>query len=113
MIRKYITHYYRDKYILEKIYDGLRGKFAIDESLFTYINEAQFFVIGAIETTTKNFHIDIIKERNSNNIEKFIKKFVSFNSSIITDGWSGYSWLDRANFYYYHIVHSHSTGDFG
>ena len=70
-------------------------------------------LICAIETTKKNFPIDIINERNSNNIEKFIKKFVSFNSSIITDGWSGYSWLDRPHSNYYHIVHSHSVGDFG
>jgi hypothetical protein len=78
MIRKYITHYYRDKYILEKKDDGLRGKFTIEESLFTYINGVQVLVIYAIETTMKNFLIDIAKERNANNIEKFIKKYVPF-----------------------------------
>ena len=92
MFRKYITHYYRDRYnILGKIYDGLRGKLEIEESLFTHINGAQVWVIGTIKTTMKNFQIDIIKERNANNIEKYIKKFVIFNSSIITDGWPGYS----------------------
>ena len=69
MIRKYITHYYREKSILEKIYDGLRGKFVVDENLFIHINGAKVWVIGAIKTTKKNFWIDIITERNANNIE--------------------------------------------
>lgn len=35
LIRKYITHYYNDVYFLEKIYDGIGGKFAVDMILET------------------------------------------------------------------------------
>ena len=111
MIRKYITHYYRDKYILHKIYEGLRGKFAINKTPFIYMNGAQVWVLVILRQLRNFFWIDIIKERNANNIEKFIKKFVPSNNLIITDGWSEYSWLERQNSNYNHIVHSHSAGD--
>ena len=90
-----------------------KRKICCRQSIFTHINGAQVWVIGAIEATTKNFHIDNIKERNATKIEKFIKIHVPINSSIITDGWSGYSWLDRPNSNYVYIVHSYATGDFG
>ena len=84
----------------------------INEILFTHLNGDQVLAIIDIETTTENFRIDIIKDRNANNIGKFIKKFPQFLCSLITDGCSGYSCLDRQNSNYIHIVHSHDAGDF-
>ena len=75
MIRKTIIHFFRDKY-------------AIDESIFTYINGAQEWVIGMIQTTNKIFRFYIIFERNANNIEKFIKKIYSLKQYNYHDGWS-------------------------
>lgn len=113
LIRRYITHYYRDKYILEKMYQGINGHFAVDECNFTHEGTEQVWVIGAIETSTKEIRIDIIHGRTANNIEKFIKKYIPSHSTVITDGWSGYQWMNRINSRYNHIVHSHAAGDFG
>ena len=73
MIRRYITHYYRDKYILEKMYQGLDGRLAVDEWNFTHEGTEQVWLIGTIETSTKEIRVDIIHGRNANNIERFIK----------------------------------------
>ena len=113
LIRRYITHYYRDVYALEKIYDGIRGKFAVDECNFTHDNGSQVWVIRAIETRTRAIRIDIIHGRNASNIEKFIKKYIPPNSTVITDGWMGYMWMNSDNSHYHHIIHSHGAGDFG
>ena len=113
LIRKYIAHYLRDKYILEKMYEGIGGHFAVDECNFTHTDGEQVWVIGAIETTTKELRIDIIHGRNATNIEKFIKKYIPPNNYVITDGWSGYQWMNRNNSQYHHIIYSHTAGDCG
>ena len=56
----------------------------IDESLFTYgKNGMQIWVIGAINTTTKEFRVEPIKERNSESIKLFISSYIDTSNHII------------------------------
>lgn len=103
LIRRYITHYYRDKYILEKIYQGVGRRFSVNECNFIHEGIEQVWV-GEIETSTKEIRIDIVHERNAINIEKFIKKYISLHNTVITEVY----WdINKYN----HIIHSHAAGD--
>ena len=85
---------------------------AIDESLFTHgKNGMQIWVIGAINTTTKEFRIEPIKERNSETIKLFISSYIDKGNHIICDGWSGYNIIDNMDGYTKE-VHHHAGGDF-
>ena len=63
----------------------MEGKYAVDECNFNHNSGEQVLVIGFIGTITKKFRVDIIHGRNSNNIEKFIIKYIPLNSTVITD----------------------------
>ena len=53
--RLIIAHYYKDKYILEEISEEEKNEcFAIDESNFINIDNKNLWVIGAINTYSKN-----------------------------------------------------------
>ena len=71
--RTKISHYYKDVYNLEKlpvVEDN--NKFAIDESLFTHINEEQIWVIGIINNKTFDLRLKLSKQRNSETLKKII-----------------------------------------
>ena len=51
------------------MYKGNNGKFAVNECLFTHSNGEQVWIIGAIETSTKELRLDIMHVRNASNIE--------------------------------------------
>ena len=53
---------------------------------FRYSDGERIWVIGAIETSTKELRLDIIHGRNASNIEKFLKKFIPPHNTVITDG---------------------------
>lgn len=113
MIRRYIAHYYRDIYLLEKYNDEEIEKFAVDECNFTYENGQQLWILDAIETSKKCIRIEIIHKKNPTNLEKFITNYIPRNSTVITDNWHLYSFMNRPNSHYLHIIHSHTYGDFG
>lgn len=77
------------------------------------LNHAQIWVLGIIENTTKQFRIVATKNRNSDNLSKFITTFVPKGNYIISDGWQGYQWLDNILSGYRHIKHIHNHGIFG
>ena len=55
-LRQTITHFLKDKYDLETIADENQNKkIAVDDSCFTHCNNKQVWVIGLINTHTKEF----------------------------------------------------------
>lgn len=73
---------------------SLYKSFSIDESLFTHgKNRMQVWIIGAINTTTKEFRIEPIKERYSELINTFISSYIDKGNHIICDGWRWRFWL--------------------
>lgn len=88
-------------------------KFAFDESLVTHINGKKFWLMGIINTQSKDFCIVPVYYRNSNNLKNIIIKFVEKGNVIISYAWAGYNSFSSANSGYIHIVHKHGHGQFG
>ena len=73
-IRKCIAEYLNYIYATKEI-SQLNGNapYAIDESLFTHINNISIWVVGIVSTTDKeNLRLHITKIRNSNYLRTFI-----------------------------------------
>ena len=71
-------------------------------------------MVGPFETDTYKIRLDILPIRNSNNLSIFVKNHILLDTVIVTDGWSGYSFLDdQENSVWEHEVHHHRAGDFG
>ena len=114
-IRKSIACYIKKLYIT-KIISTLNGNnnYAIDESLFTHINNESIWVIGIVDTSNKfNFRCNISKIRNNVYLKKFIEKYIKRGNNIISDGWSGYSFLNNNNSGYIHISYNNGAGNWG
>ena len=45
---------------------------AIDESLISHEQKQQVWLVGGIDTSSKSVRIDIIPERNRDNLKKFV-----------------------------------------
>lgn len=75
-------------------------------------NGMQIWVIGEINTFTKEFRIEPIKRRNSESIKIFISSYIDKGNHIIWDGWAGYNLNDHMDDYTKEI-HYHGDGDFG
>lgn len=90
-------------------------KCSIDESLFTHIKSGEsVWVLGVINNQDKNaFRLEATTKRNSETLKLFIKKYIGKGNTIISDGWTGYVFLDSDNSEYLHDTHNHGHGDFG
>jgi len=111
-VRLVLYYYYCIIYEAEEF--GEEGKaefFACDESLFTKYNNEQIWVLNIINTSTKEFRILATKNRDGNTLKKFIMKYVPPGNNIVTDGWSGYNFLNRNGYIRYE--HNHAQGNFG
>lgn len=88
--------------MLEKNKNGI---IAIDESLFchTYNNE-QIWLVGLINTYTKYFRIEAVKDRNAETLKKIIYHHVETGNTLVTDG---------CNSGFRRIIHNHCLHDFG
>ena len=86
--------------------------FAVDECLFSHKNGRQIWILGAINTQTKEFRLEATLDRSEATLKKFIMKYIEEGNTIITDGWAGYNFLNN-NSSYNHITHIHGGGDFG
>jgi len=110
VIKRYLFIEYESEILGEKDKHDI---FAVDESLFSHTSSGdQAWVLGIISNYTKSFRLEVTKERNSAILKKFITKFVEPGNKIITDGWSGYSFLSDEPGYLWD-VHNHGAGDFG
>ena len=112
-IRKSIACYIKNIYNTIDI-STLNGNnnYAIDESLFTHINNENLWVIGIVDTGN-NFRCNISKIRNNIYLKKFIEKYIKKGNNIISDGWPGYSFLNNINSGYTHISYNHGAGNWG
>ena len=96
-IKKSIYLYYILKYESEEFAQENRwAYYAADESEFTHIDNKSIWVVNVINTNTKEFRLEVTKSREAINLKKLklISKFIPPGNYIITDGWSGYNWLN-------------------
>ena len=69
--------------------------------------------MGIIDNESKKFRLEASLNRDSTTTKKFINKFIGYGNTIVSDGWSAYSWIDDNNSGYSHITHIYGGGDFG
>ena len=109
-----IANYMKDKYLnfpiggdpdTNKVVD-------LDETLIVHINGEQKWLVGAIETISRKIRIDILPERNSLNLEIFVKNHILPGTTIVTDGWAGYNFLDNEESVWPHEIYNHGAGIF-
>ena len=51
--------------------------------------------------------------KDSSNLEIFVNNHIEAIITILTDGWAGYSFLDRDNSVWAHEIYNHGAGNFG
>lgn len=54
-----------------------------------------------------------MSKRNSTILEIFVKNHVEAGTIIVTDGWSGYAFLDNDNSVWPHEIYNHGVGNLG
>ena len=107
---KYLKIEYQSNPLGEK--DGNKY-FSADESLINHYKGRQIWLLGICDNITKNFRIEASYNRDATELKEFITSYVETGNKIVTDGWSGYSFLDLPHSGYYRIQHVHGGGDFG
>ena len=80
---------------------------------FTWYNNNQICLVGAIESRSKKLRLDVINIRNEENIRIFITNHIEPGTHIISDGWPSYNFLDGNESVWTHEIHNHSLGDWG
>lgn len=65
-------------------------------------------VLGIIERTTGKISLDVLDHANGENIKPIVKKKVTPESEIVTDGFGGYSGLDKH--FQKHVKMNHEKG---
>jgi len=96
-IRQCIAEYLNNIYEEEDISTQYNNNyFAVDESLFTTIDNSPQWVVGIISTTDRTkFRCNITTTRNANYLRNFIACYIQRGNTIISDGWNGYMWLNN------------------
>lgn len=82
-------------------------------NMFGHEAGTQFWVLGIINTQTKEFRIEPVQVRDTPMIKSFISRHTKRGNNITTEGWSTYEYLDSPNSGYQHFIHNHGGGDFG
>ena len=73
----------------------------------------QQWIVGAVETDTYKKRFDIIIVRNQSNLEIFVKNHIEPGIKIVSDGWSGYRFLDNEDTSVLeHKLFNHGGGNF-
>ena len=87
--------------------------FSVDESNILTIDSIHIWLLGIIDNQTKNFILTPTLYRDTATLKSFIEKNVARGNHIVTDGWSGYYFLDNVKSSYILSKHIHGGGDFG
>ena len=66
----------------------------------------QIWLVGALDTDTKEVRFDIIKERNAANLKILVFNHIEAGSHIVQDGWPDYNFLDGNDSVYTHETHN-------
>jgi transposase-like protein len=90
----------------------LSGVIEVDESFFgkAKSKQPQVIVIGAINASNGQIRLEIILNRDRDTLEDFILRNIAKGSTIVTDSWRGYLYLDHLG--YRHMPFDHSAGEF-
>ena len=115
-IRHIIADYLKYRYKLKQIGGdpSLKKNVAIEESLYLKDDKGkQIWIVGALDTETKELRMDIMVHRNANNLKIFITNHIIPGTNIIHDGWRGYFFLDSDDSVYTHEEYNHGQGKFG
>ena len=91
-IERYMHVVYNSEYISER---NKFQNFSVDESLFGHINNKQIWILGSINTQTKEFRLEPTYDRTTETIKKFITFYIKTGNYINTDGFSSYDFLDE------------------
>ena len=87
-LRQAIAYFLNDKYELEVFADENKNqKIVIDESLFTYIENKQIWVISLINIQTKEFRLIPLLKRDSTTLKTIVQIFIKRGNTIISDAW--------------------------
>lgn len=109
-----IANYIRTLYQLDPLaYSDAHDIVAVDESLFSHLNDEQIWYVGLINLRTNDIRLEVVENRSSQTLKTIIEKHVMNGNTIVTDNWTGYNFLDNANSGYYHIKYNHSNGNLG
>lgn len=94
-------------------YPPLTDMVEADESQFghTYHTTDQW-VAGAVSRTSRQVRMQLIKNRDSGCLDRFLLKNVKKNCLLVTDGYSAYYGIERFHGFV-HDVGNHSNGNFG
>ena len=86
---------------------------AVDESLFTHIDGVQHWLIGLLNTETKDLRIEVVIDRREETLKTIIENHIGKGNYIISDACKGYAFLNAPNSGYEHHIYNHSRGNFG
>ena len=113
-LRISIANFIRSTYCIDPLaYKNGNQYISCDESLFTHTAGIQQWVVGLLNTQTKNFRIELVDAREQTTLKTIITKHVLPGNNIVTVSWPGYNFLNDNDSGYIHIVHNHSIGHFG
>lgn len=103
----------RFQYHLPENTPYFQGEIEIDESFVgKRRTHNQGIVIGAYHRTTKQVVLQVIPNRTQETTDRFLLNHIHTNSTVYTDGWSGYEGID-SYFGYKHQWCNHSQYEFG
>lgn len=86
LIRKYISHFLKEIYEEKLASENEAAYIAIDESLFCHFDGTkQIWLIDMINTSTYEFRIEAVYERNSEIMKKIIKHHIGKGNTLITE----------------------------
>jgi len=90
----------------------LSGVIKVDESFFgkRKSKQPQVIVIGAINADNGHIRLETIVNRDRDALEDFVLRNIEKGSTIVTDSWRGYLYLQ--NLGYEHIAFNHFKGEF-
>lgn len=115
-IRKILAEYFKIKYRENNLvgidHNNNPHIIAIDESLFSHDEKGQIWIVGGVDTNLKNIRLDILRQRNAENIETFVLNHFREGTHFTHDGWSGYNFFNN-NINYTHEIHNHGAWVFG
>lgn len=98
VIRKYLAQYLKEVFYNPMIDKDEGGYVAVDESLFSHFHDGtQIWFVGLINTRTQYFRIEAVLDRSATVLERIIRHHVGKGNNVVTDGWSGYDWMNSVN----------------
>ena len=76
-------------------------------------DKAQIWILGIINTSSKQFRLEGCLSRNNDTLKKFIIKFVKSGNSVISEHWIDYNFLIKWIQAFSHIKFYHGICQFG